>query len=80
MAPRFHRAAIPLRIAAEVVIIIATIVVSVIWTAIAIAPVILSRVAIVVSTRLGTEAVYHAAASSTQAGAFAAFAIMRTRP
>ena len=80
MAPRFHRAAITLRIAAEVVVIIATIVVSVIWTAIAIAPIVLSRIAIVVTAGLGTEAIDYAAASSTQARTFAALTFMRASP
>jgi hypothetical protein len=79
--PRLNRAAIAFRVAAEVVVIIAaTIVVSVVWTAIAVAPIVPSRIAIVLSARLGTEAINHTTASSTQAGTFAALALMRASP
>jgi len=80
VSPRLDRTAITLRVAAEVIVIIATIVVSMVWTAIAIAPIVLSRIAIVVAAGLGTEAIDYAAASSTQARTFAAFAFMRASP
>jgi hypothetical protein len=65
VSPRLDRAAITVRVAAEVVVIIAAIIISMIWTAIAVTPVIPSRIAVVVSARLGTESINHTAASST---------------
>ena len=80
VSPRLDRTAITLRVAAEVIVIIATIVVSMVWTAIAIAPIVFSRIAIVVAAGLGTEAIDYAAASSTQARTFAALTFMRASP
>jgi hypothetical protein len=82
VSPRLDRTAITLRVATEVIVIIATIVVSMVWTAmaIAIAPIVLSRIAIVVAAGLGTEAIDYAAASSTQTRTFAALTFMRASP
>lgn len=80
--PRLHRRAIALGAAAKVVVLvfIATIVISMIRTAIApsiIPAIVSSQVTLFATTRFGAEAVNNTAASSAETRAFAVFPILR---